>query len=67
MLNKIRRFLVELMFEAELDQDYWMGCREGAESAKKTLAMQLQLLHDQAPKSKQPGIMAAIEQVRASE
>jgi hypothetical protein len=62
-MNKIRRFLAELFFEQELDQDYWMGIRQGAETTKATIRLQLIQLRDQAPKSKKAGIDAALEQI----
>jgi hypothetical protein len=62
-MNKIRRFLAELMFEQELDQDYWMGIAEGSERTKAIIRLQLIQLRDQAPKSKQAGIQAAIDQL----
>jgi hypothetical protein len=62
-LKKLTRFLAEWLFERELDEDYIMGTRYGAEIARKSFRMQLQLLHDQATKKDQPGIAKAIAQL----
>jgi hypothetical protein len=62
-MKKLKRFLVELMFEQELDEDYWMGIAEGSERTKATIRLQLIQLRDQAPKSKQAGIQAALDQL----
>ena len=50
MIEKIRRAIVEALFERELDEDYELGTRYGADMARKSFRMQLQLLHDQAAK-----------------
>lgn len=63
MINKIRRAMVEVLFERELDEDYELGTRYGAEMARKSFRMQLQLLHDQAAKKDQAGIAKAIAQL----
>ena len=63
MINKIRRAIVEALFEKELDEDYFLGTSYGAEMARKSFRMQLQLLHDQAAKKDQPGIAKAIAQL----
>lgn len=63
MIAAIRRAIVEALFERELDEDYYMGTSYGAEMAKKSFRMQLQLLHDQAAKKDQPGIAKAISQL----
>jgi hypothetical protein len=55
--------MVEVLFERELDEDYELGTRYGAEMARKSFRMQLQLLHDQAAKKDQPGIAKAIAQL----
>lgn len=62
-MSKLTRFLAEWLFERELDEDYIMGTRYGAEIARKSFRMQLQLLHDQATKKDQPGIAKAIAQL----
>lgn len=63
MIAAIRRAIVEALFEKELDEDYYMGTSYGAEMARKSFRMQLQLLHDQAAKKDQPGIAKAIAQL----
>lgn len=62
-MKNVTRFLAEWLFERELDEDYIMGTRYGAEIARKSFRMQLQLLHDQATKKDQPGIAKAIAQL----
>ena len=62
-MQKLTRFLAEWLFERELDEDYLMGTRYGAEMAKKSFQIQLQLLHDQATKKDQPGIKKALAQL----
>lgn len=49
------------MFERELDEDYELGTRYGAEMNRKATLLQLQILHDQANKGNKPGIAKAIE------
>lgn len=61
MINKLRRFFAEILFEQELDQDYWMGIREGAETLRKSDKIRLQLLYDTALKKDQPGIAKAMQ------
>lgn len=63
MIEKIRRAIVEAVFERELDEDYELGTRYGAEMARKSFKLQLQLLHDQALKRDQPGIAKALLQL----
>ena len=63
MIEKIRRAIVEAVFERELDEDYELGTRYGAEMARKSFKLQLQLLHDQALKRDQPGIAKALAQL----
>jgi hypothetical protein len=60
-MYKLTRFLAEWLFERELDEDYVMGTRYGAEMNRKATLMQLQLLHDQANKGHKAGIAKAIE------
>lgn len=62
-MRKVKRFLAEWLFESELDEDYWMGIGEGSRSTKATIRLQLIQLRDQAPKSKQSGIQAALDQI----
>lgn len=63
MIAAIRRAIVEALFEKELDEDYLIGTRYGAEMARKSFRLQLKLLHDQAAKKDQPGIQKAIDQL----
>jgi len=63
VIEKIRRAIVEAVFERELDEDYELGTRYGAEMARKSFKLQLQLLHDQALKRDQPGIARALAQL----
>lgn len=63
MWHKITRLFAEWLFERELDQDYWMGIGEGSRATKATLRLQLIQLRNQAPKSKQAGIQAALDQI----
>jgi hypothetical protein len=63
VIEKIRRAIVEAVFERELDEDYELGTRYGAEMARKSFKLQLQLLHDQALKRDQPGIAKALAQL----
>jgi hypothetical protein len=60
-MYKLTRFLAEWLFERELDEDYLMGTRYGAEMNRKGTLLQLQILHDQASKANRPGIAKAIE------
>lgn len=62
-MQKLTRFLAEWLFERELDEDYELGTRYGGEMARKSFQIQLQLLHDQANKKNQPGILKALEQL----
>jgi hypothetical protein len=63
VIAAMRRAIVEALFERELDEDYTLGTSYGAEMARKSFRMQLQLLHDQATKKDQPGIAKAIHQL----
>jgi hypothetical protein len=60
-MYKLTRFLAESLFERELDEDYVMGTRYGAEMNRKATLLQLQILHDQATKANKAGIAKAIE------
>ena len=62
-MQKLTRFVAEWLFERELDEDYVMGTRYGAEMARKSFKIQLQLLHDQATTKDQPGIQKALNQL----
>ena len=62
-MQKLTRFVAEWLFERELDEDYELGTRYGAEMARKSFKLQLQLLHDQALKRDQPGIAKALAQL----
>jgi hypothetical protein len=60
-MQKLTRFIAEWLFERELDEDYELGTRYGAEMNRKGTLLQLQILHDQATKGNKPGIQKAIE------
>ena len=57
----VRRIIVEVLFERELDEDYRMGTSYGAEMNRKGTLLELQILHDQATKGNKPGIAKAIQ------
>lgn len=65
--NSIQRGIAEALFANILDEDYLMGTRYGAEMARKSFKIQLQLLHDQATKKDQPGIRKALDQLGVNE
>jgi hypothetical protein len=60
-MKNVTRWIAEVLFERELDEDYELGTRYGAEMNRKATLMQLQLLHDQANKGHKAGIAKAIE------
>jgi hypothetical protein len=60
-MKNVTRLIAELLFERELDEDYELGTRYGAEMNRRATLLQLQILHDQANKGNKPGIAKAIE------
>ena len=61
IVNSVRRLIAEALFERELDEDYELGTRYGAEMNRKGTLLELQILHDQANKGNKPGIAKAIQ------
>lgn len=62
-MRTLTRWIAELLFEHELDEDYNLGIRYGQQLGRDTALLQLRILHDQAPKRDQPGILRAIKQL----
>lgn len=60
-MKNVTRWIAEILFERELDEDYELGTRYGAEMNRRATLLQLQILHDQANKGNKPGIAKAIE------
>ena len=63
VFKNVKRAIAEWLFESELDEDYQLGIFEGSRATKLTIRLQLVMLRDQAPKSKQAGIQAALDQI----
>lgn len=66
-MRTLTRWIAELLFERELDEDYQLGIGYGQALGRGTALMQLRILHDQAPKRDQPGILRAIKQLGGEE
>jgi hypothetical protein len=64
--NSVRRKIVEMLFEAELDEDFELGIEEGKDRAQMLLVRTLQLKLEGATKKNQPGLQAAIDLIKAS-
>lgn len=64
--DSVRRKIVELLFEAELDEDFQLGIEEGQDRAQLSMLRNLDLLMANTTKKNQPGIQAAIDQIKAN-
>jgi hypothetical protein len=64
--NSVRRKIVEMLFEAELDEDFELGIEEGKDRAQMLLVRTLQLKLEGATKKNQPGLQTAIDLIKAS-
>jgi hypothetical protein len=63
-MKDIKYWIADFMFSKELDESYEMGIREGQRATGWAITNQLQRLHDNANKTNQPGIKAALDNLK---
>ena len=61
MLNKVKYWIADKLFERELDEAFEMGIGEGMRRIQLSLVTRVTALESEAPKSKLPGIAAVKE------
>ena len=61
MIRKIQRFIAEALFENILDEDYWMGIRQGHESTVASAILRLKNVMKEDVKKNNPGLERAIQ------
>lgn len=61
---EIKYWIADKLFQNELDEAFEMGIREGRKRHTHYLAAQLQAAASVAPKTRQPGLVDALEIVR---
>jgi hypothetical protein len=57
----MRRWIVERLFERELDEDFYLGVKEGQRRMQYHLLNNIKQVKETAPKSKHTGLDAAIK------
>lgn len=62
--ERIRYWIADRLFELEMDEAYRMGIREGHEVAIQQANRELENLLEVTPKTKQPGVLLAIETIK---
>jgi hypothetical protein len=63
-MKTITRWIAELLFARELEEDYQMGIRYGQEYGKKQLLRKAHEIRDIAPKGKRPGIEYLLGEIK---
>ena len=61
MLNKVKYWIADKLFERELDEAFEMGIGEGMRRIQLSVVTRVTALEAEAPKSKLPGIAAVKE------
>lgn len=65
--ERLRYWIADKLFEVEMDEAYRMGIREGYEVTLLEVKRGLEDLLERTPKTKQPGLLLAIDYVTEME
>jgi len=63
-MTELRRWLVELLFEQELDEDFRMGVREGVEMNRRITKENIAMISGATLKKNQPGVALVLDALR---